>query len=187
MIAAAGTIIKRRPCACHWRLRGVGLPKGQQRESRHPYPEIAHVAKLAISLRMSGACICTGLHTLASGMRIVVIGAFLALGVLLSAQTEKKPAQPAQAAPAQQPGKPATQPAQPAQPATAAEPAQPGKPAQPAKAAPAQQPGKPAAQPAQSAQPATAAEPAQPGKPAQPARPPHHPEHHQHAPHKSSP
>ena len=133
MIAAAGTVVKRRPCPCHWRLRGVGLPKGQQRESRHRYPEIAHVAKLAISPRMSGACICTGLYTFISGMRIVVIGAFLALGALLSAQTEKKPAQPAQAAPAQQPGKPAAQPAQPAQPATAAEPAQPGKPAQPAR------------------------------------------------------
>jgi hypothetical protein len=183
MTATAGTVVKRRPCPCHWRLRGVGLPKGQQRESRHRYPEIAHVAKLAlaISLRMSGACICTELHTFAPGMRIVVIGAFLALGALLSAQTEKKPAQPAQAAPAQQPGKPAAQPAQPgkpaqpAKPATAAEPAQPGKPAQPAQTAPAQQPGKPAA------------EPAQPGKPAQPANPPHHPEPHQHAPHKSNP
>jgi len=50
MAAPTGTIIKGGACACHWRLRGVGLPKGQQRESRHPYPEIAHVAKLAISL-----------------------------------------------------------------------------------------------------------------------------------------
>jgi len=174
MAAPTGTIIKGGACECHWRLRGVSLPKGQQRESRHPYPEIAHVAKLAISLRMSGACICTGLHTFISGMHIVVIGAFLALGALLSAQTEKKPAQPAQAAPAQQPGKSAAQPAQPAQPATAAEPAERAKPARPA-------------QPATAAEPAQPAEPAQRAKPAQPARPPHHPEHHQHAPHKSSP
>ena len=54
MAAPTGTIIKRRPCPCYWRLRGVGLPKGQQRESRHPYPEIAHVAKLAISLDVRG-------------------------------------------------------------------------------------------------------------------------------------
>ena len=180
MAAPTGTIIKGGACECHWRLRGVGLPKGQQRESRHPYPEIAHVAKLAVSLRMSGACICTGLRTFMSGMRIVVIGAFLALGALLSAQTEKKPAQPAQAAPAQQPGKPAAQPAQPAQPATAAEPAQPAEPAQRAK------PARPA-QPATAAEPAQPAEPAERAKPARPARPPHHPEPHQHTPHKSNP
>lgn len=55
-------------------------------------------------------------------MRTVVIGAFLALGALLSAQTEKKQAQPAQPAPEQQPGKPAPQPAKPT---TAAEPGKP--------------------------------------------------------------
>jgi outer membrane biosynthesis protein TonB len=175
MAAPTGTIIKGGACACHWRLIGVGLPKGQQREGRHPYPEIAHATKLAISLRMSGACICTGLHIFMSGMRIVVIGAFLALGALLSAQTEKKPAQPAQAAPARQPGKPAAQPAQPAQPATAAEPAQPAKPS----ATP--------AQPAQPAHPPHHPEHHRHTQPAQPAPPPHHPEHHQHAPHKSDP
>jgi hypothetical protein len=104
-------------------------------------------------------CICKKIRIFACDMRTVVIGAFLALGALLSAQTEKKQAQPAQPTPAQQPGKPAAQPAKPsAQPASEQ---QPGKPAA--------QPGKPSVQPAK---PTTAAEPAQPAKPgAQPARP----------------